>query len=391
MMINQSIFGARTDSDEKIQPTPEELEAFLASAGRENGMESRINGLAAYRRLLKEVDGFEQRRVSDGARPDIRKRILFGVLGHSQIVNSALLSEVELYVYHLHRMESLDFKTPAAFIKSAEHEMSRLNTKRIDDVMRMKRLQEMIGARKKILAMLKKQWLEFAPELRHIALYVRDNLVRIEKLCEASVVILAEAGIGRTKEKQLIEDVNNHFKELMKKALHQGKITRENIEKIRSSVELLTTELSSLINEDGDALSTLYETIRSHVKTSAQDIASVLADLESKKTGTLLENLRLFRRLEGILVSLLSGCNLEIKPIGIEQGSPHDTILNAKRAEMLDYLFGQVKKERRAVSDRRTGRDRRKANDPNYRGPERRSGRDRRSMINRRSSTDASS
>lgn len=391
MIINQRIFGARTDSDEKIQPTSEELEVFLASAGTENGRESRTNGLAAYRRLLKEVDDFEQRRVSKDGGPDVRQRILFGVLDHTQIVNSVLLKEVELYTYHLHRMESLDFKTPAAFIKSAEHEISRLNPKRINDVMRMKRLQEMIGERKKILAMLKKQWLGFVPELRSIALYVRNNLIRVERLCEASVVILAEAGIGRTKEKQLIEDVNNYFKELMKKALHQGKITRENIDKIRSSVELLTTELSSLINEDGDALSTLYETIRDHVKISSQDIASVLADLESKKNGTVLDNLRLFRQLEDIFVTLLSSCHLEIKPTGIEQGSPHDTILNAKRAEMLDYLFGQVKKERRSPLDRRTRRDRRKANDPNYQGPERRSGRDRRSLKNRRSSMDASS
>jgi hypothetical protein len=390
MTINQNIFRARTDSDEKIRPTPEELEAFLARAGTEIGRESRNNGLASYRRLLKEVEGFEQLLPSGNVGPDIRRRILLGVLSHTQIVNSVLLSEVELYAYHLQRIESLDFKTPTAFIKSAEHEISRLNPKRIDDVMRMKRLQEMIGERKKILAMLKKQWLGLVPELRSIALYIRDNLIRIEKLCEASVVILAEAGIGRTKERQLIEDVNNHFKDLMKKALHQGKITRENIDKIRSSVELLTTELSSLINEDGDALSTLYETIRNHVKTSSQDIASLLADLEIKKSGTVMDSLSLFRRLEDMLVSLLSGCHVEIKPTGIEQDSPHDIILNAKRAEMLDYLLGQVKKERRAPADRRTGRDRRKAKDPNYRGPERRSGRDRRSLKSRRSDTDAS-
>ncbi|HUI44645.1 MAG TPA: hypothetical protein VL122_01475 [Nitrospirota bacterium] len=385
MTINKPIFDNRTDFDESIQPAPEELEAFLANAGKEGGGEPRINDLAAYRRLLKEVDDFVQRQATDDAVADIRQRILFGVLDHTQFVNPVLLSEVELYAYHLHRLESLDFKNPSAFIKSAEHEIGRLSTKRINDVMRMERLQQMIAERKKILAMLKKQWLQIAPELRRIALYVRENLVRIEKLCEMSVVILAEAGIGRTKEKQLIEDVNNYFKDLLKRALHHGKITKEKLEKARDGVEMITSELSILINEDGNALTKWYETIHDHVKATSQDIAVVLADLESKKGGTVLENLSLFKQLEHLLVSLLLGCRLEINQAGNGPGTRHDSILNAKRTEMLDYLFGQVQKERRARKDRRTQPDRRKANDPNYRGPERRRGGDRRSGKGRRS------
>src|SRR5512135_132198 len=242
MTMNQTIFGVRTDSDENLQPTSEELAAFLESSGKDGGAESRIDALSTYRQLLKEADDFEQRQASDVAAPDIRQRILFGVLAHTQFLNSVLPSEVELYAYHMHRIESIDFKSPSTFIKSAEHEMSRLSAKRINDVMRMQRLQEMIAERKKILSTLKKQWLGITPELRRIALYVRDNLIRIEKLCETSVVILAEAGIGRTKEKQLIEDVNNYFRELLKKALHQGKITRENLEKARDEVDMMTTE-----------------------------------------------------------------------------------------------------------------------------------------------------
>jgi len=385
MTINKPIFDNRTDTDEKIQPTSEELEAFLANSGKEGGEEQPINGLSVYRQLLKDADDFEQRQASDEASPDIRQRILFGVLDHTQVLNSVLQSEVELYAYHLHRLESLDFKNPSVFIKSAEHEMSRLNTKKINDVMRMKRLQEMIAERKKVLVVLKKQWLEIIPELRRIALYVRENLSRIEKLCEASVVILAEAGIGRTKEKQLIEDIHNYFRDLLKRALQQGKITRENLEKARDGIETITMELSSLISEDGDALTKLYETIHDNVKTVSQDIATVLADVESKKSGTVHENLKLFKRLEQVLMSLLSGCRLEIKLATTDKSTPHDNLLNAKRMEMIEYLFEQVKKERRARSDRRAQTDRRKANDPNYRGPERRRGGDRRSGKGRRS------
>jgi hypothetical protein len=384
MTINKPIFDSRTDTDEKIQPTSEELEAFLANAGKEGGEEQPLDGLSVYRQLLKDADDFEQRLALDEASPDIRQRILFGVLDHTQVLNPVLQSEVELYAYHLHRIESLDFKSPSVFIKSAEHEMSRLNTKKINDVMRMKRLQEMIAERKKVLVVLKKQWLEIIPELRRIALYVRENLSRIEKLCEASIVILAEAGIGRTKEKQLIEDIHNYFRDLLKRALQQGKITRENLEKARDGIETITMELSSFISEDGDALTKLYETIYNNIKTVSQDIASVLADIESKKSGTIHENIKLFKRLEQVLMSLLSGCRLEVKLATTDQSTPHDSLLNAKRIEMIAYLFEQVKKERRIRSDRRVQTDRRKANDPNYRGPERRRGGDRRSGKGRR-------
>ncbi len=388
MTINSAIFESRTDFNEDIQPTPKDLAAFLANPGKAVGEDPRINDLDVYRKFLKEADEYKQHQVS--AAPDIQQRILFGVLDHTKFINPVLLSEVEMYAYQVHRLESLDFKNPATFIKAAEHEMTRLSIKKINDVMRMERLRQMIAERKKVLAILKKQWLEITPELRRIALYVRQNLVRLEKLCETSVVILAEAGIGRTKEKQLIENVNNFFRELLKRALHQGKITRQNLEKARDEVEMVTTELSVLITEDGDALTKWYETIHDHVKASSKDIAGLLADIESKKSGTVLENLRLFKQLEHVLVSLLSGCRLEIKPARIGQGTPHDSIVNAKRMEMLDYLFEQVHKERRTRSDRRGRPNRRKANDSNYQGPERRSGRDRRSVKSRRSSMAAS-
>src|SRR5512143_2742482 len=88
MTINKTIFGVRTDSDENLQPTPEELAAFLENSNKDGGAEARIDALTTYRQLLKEADDLERRQASDEVAPDIRRRILFGVLAHTQFLNS---------------------------------------------------------------------------------------------------------------------------------------------------------------------------------------------------------------------------------------------------------------------------------------------------------------
>jgi predicted hydrocarbon binding protein len=385
MMTDKTIFGIRSDSDEDIQPSPEELVAFLEHANKEGGEDLPIGDLADYRWLITDVEVHEDRQALDESEQDLSRKMSFGVLQHTQFASPVLLSEVELYAYHLHTLSLLDFKNPASFIKSAEHEMSRLSPKRINDVMRMGRLQEMIAERKKILTKLKSQFKAITPELRRIALYVRENLIKIEKICEASAVIIAETDSSRVKEKQVVEEVRTHLKEVLKEAVHHGKITRQNLDKVRDEVDLISMEMPYLFSTDSEALTKLYETIHDHVKKSAQDIATVLADMESKKTGSVQENFELLRQLGRVLVSLLSNYRMEIKPCPEGPITPRDRIINEKRAEMIDYLFEQVRKERRALKERRRQPDRRKALDPAYKGPERRSGRDRRSGKGRRS------
>jgi len=385
MMTDNTIFGTRSDADEDIQPSPEELAAFLEQANKDGSGEPPIGDLADFRWLITDVEVHERRQVLDESEQDLSRKVAFGVLGHTQFANPMLLSEVELYSYYLHALSLLDFKNPASFVKSAEHEMSRLSPKRIVDVMRMGRLQEMVAERKKILAKLKSKWRAITSEQRRIALYVRDNLVKIEKLCEASIVIIAEADSNRVKEKQLIEEVRTYLRELLKDAARHRKITRQNLDKVRDEVELISMEMPYLFSTDSQAMMKLYESIRGHIKKAAQDIATILADLESKKSGSVQENFELLQKLGFVLVTLLSGYRMEIKPSQDGPVSPRDRIINEKRVAMIDHLFELVRKERRAPKDRRRQSDRRKAQDTAYKGPERRSGRDRRSGKGRRS------
>jgi hypothetical protein len=139
MTTNKSIFGLRFRSQAEIHPSQEELRVFLESVKKKGGQEIHGNDLAKYRELLKDMQ------------QDIRDKMFYGVLNHSRFVNPALKSAVEQYKYHLHTLINLDLKKPKVFIR---------------------------------------RWAALAEELINIALYVRDNLVKIAKLCEASIVIL---------------------------------------------------------------------------------------------------------------------------------------------------------------------------------------------------------
>lgn len=385
MTIDKSIFGIQFHPDENILPTQKELDAFFESARTEDGQELRISDLAKYRQLLKETDAFARHQAPDARQDDLQQQMFYSVLGHSQFVNHALLSAVELYQYHLHALMSLDFDHPTTFIVSAEKEIGRLSRKKIEDVMRMARLREMIGERKKVLATLKRPWAELTAELRRIALYIKDNLVRIEKLCETSIVILAEVEIGRKKEKQLVKDVQTYFKEQFREALYRGRVSsKQDLENAKKELDLLSTEMSVLIREDTDALMALYEAIHGHTKKAAQDIDALLVEIESKKNGSVREKRGLFKRIKQVLVSLISDYRFELKLSRTHTDTAHQGIIGEKRKEMLGYLFEQAQKERRSRTDRRSAKDQRKHEESNYRGPERRSGKDRRAGKSRR-------
>jgi hypothetical protein len=384
MTIDKTIFGQSFKSRDTLKPAQEEITAFLERTSKDGSREVPAGDLEQYRQLIKETEAFEHRGLRGQNEGDLREHMRYGVLGHAQFASTALLSAVELYKYHLHALSSLDFKTPASFIKSAEIEMGRLSKKRLNDVVRMARLQEMVAERKKIVEALKLQWAEIAAELRRIALYIRDNLSRIGQLCETSVVILAETGIGQQTEKQLIEDVKNLYKVKFKEALHRGKTSRQDLENAKQELDMLTTEMSIHAREDADVLTRLYETLFEHVKRTIQELDTVLTQIEHNKSGSVLESTGLFKRIEQVLVSLISDCRIDPNPSGIHTDTPHTDIIRNKRKEMLDYLFEQVRKERRTRNDRRTLKDRRKNSNPDYQGPERRSLKDRRTAASRR-------
>jgi len=384
MPTDKSIFGLRFGSNEKLLPSQEDLRVFLANTHKLGARELYADDLAPYRKLLEDVQAFEKNQLQDAEGPDFREKIYYAVLGRSSFVNHALKSAVEQYKYHLHALLLLDFKKPAAFIKSAEEEMGRLNLKKKDDAAKLARLRAMVEERQRTIELLGKRRAVLAAELGDIARYIRDNLIRIEKLCEASIVVLVDVQFRQKKENQLIEDIKTQFKERLRDSLHQGLITRQHLESVKEDVNLLSKEISALIREDVYAMTGLFEAIHGHAKKIAREIDALLAQTGGRENKGFDEEAGLFAQIERALVSLLSDYRFELKAAEIRTRTAYEDIFLEKRREMLAYLFDLLEKERRTPADRRSAADRRKFIDPNRKGPERRSGKDRRSGKNRR-------
>ena len=74
--------------------------------------------------------------------------------------------------------------------------MARLNPKKKDDQQKIARLQALIDQRKKDLEALTKRRQVMVGELYHIAAYVRDNIVKVQQLCEDAIARLARLQAG---------------------------------------------------------------------------------------------------------------------------------------------------------------------------------------------------
>jgi len=391
MIIDKSIFGLRFRSNAELHPTQQELSGFLESMKKEGRREVHGDDLSTYRELLKDVQVFEHHQMQDSVRQDVRSKMFYGVLIHSRFVNPALKSAVEQYKYLLRTLLALDFKKPAVFIQSAEKEIRTLNPKNQDHAVRLARLRDMVDARKETLGTLKRRWAALAEELSNIALYIRDNLVKIEQLCEASIVILVDLQIKRKKEDQLIEEIKTHFKDHLKDSLHQGPITKQYLETVKKDVGILSKEISATFREDVFALTGLYEAIHDHSKKIVHEIDTLMANFRGGKEKSFEDDRVILEQIEQVLVSLISNFHFELTAAEIRTETAYKDILLEKRKEMLDYVFELLHKERRSRSNRRKGEDRRRFDDPNHKGPERRSGKDRRSKKNRRKSLNLSS
>ena len=383
MTTENTIFGLRFQSNADLHPSQEELSDFLESPKKNGGRELHGDDLTAYRELLKNVQVFELHKRQGVPRQDLQGKMFYTVLSHSRFVNPALKSAVEQYKYLLHALITLDFKKPTAFIRSAEEDMSRLNQNNEDHAVRLARLREMVAERKETLAALKKRWSVLSDELNNIALYISDNLAKIEKLCEASIVVLVDFQLGRKKENQMVEDIKTHFKEHLKDSLRRGPITKQYLESVKKDVAVLSKEISALLREDVYALTRLYEAIHDHAKKVAREINALTEKIKGRKNSSYEDGRELFMQVEQVLVSLISDYQFQLKTTETRSDTAHKNILLGKRKEMLDHLFELVQKERRAHRTRRTREDRRRSKEAAYKGPERRSG-NRRSRKDRR-------
>ncbi len=260
-MRNKSIFGLRFEVNDELSPTSEELRVFLESPKKEGRRELHGLDLARYSELLDDVLAFKLHQRLNAGPQDLRERMFYEVISHSCFSNTALKSAVEQYKYYLNALTTLNFKKPIAFIKTAKEEMGRFNPKKRDDAAKLARLQDMVVERERTLDALKRRGTMLADELNHIARYIRDNLGEIVKLCDASIAVLRDLKTEGQEERRQIDDIKAYFKDQLKNALHQGAITKQDLETAKKDVAVLSREVSALLREDSVRPD---EIIRSH-------------------------------------------------------------------------------------------------------------------------------
>jgi hypothetical protein len=368
MTNDNSIFGIRTGSRKYLYPTLRELRHFLESPKTPGGQELHSNDLARYQDLLDSVTEFERRKLRSSSWQNVRETIFFRVLSHSQFANAALKLEVVQYKYYLHAFMSLDFKEPLSLIASGEAGMSRLDPKIKTDAVIFDQLRGMIKDQQNKLEAMRKQGIALEKELEHIALYIRDNLMKIAKRCETAIVILAELQVRQNKEALLIEEIKGDFKERLRTALRNGPVTRAHLVLVKRAVSNITRKLPVLIREDLYSMSGLYEAIYAHGLTISREIDAHMAGSGSSKGGNSEEDRERFVQVGRVLVSLVS----DFQPTEIQNPTSHANILLGKRHKMIDSVFELLQKERRARKNRRSGMERRTSHDPSYKEPDRR-------------------
>ncbi len=381
---NTNIFVPRVSPKQGLQPTPEKLNAFLDQRKKEGFLAALVNGIGKVRMILIDMDAFEQRRKLDTGQQDLRERMVFGVLLHSRFINDELLLSVTQYQYHLHALASLDIDGPADFIAAAENTMKKLKRGKIDHMLRMVRLKEMVEERRKILAGLDSRRDALNAELRHIVQYIQENLSRVGMLCRKAIVVLVEIGLAKQKESELVKDIRTRFKNELGRTLGVRQLTTDDVAKAKQVVDRLTKRLSELIRDDVYSISNLYEAVHDRAQTAARQLGGLLGELNNVQYGRERDGMEIYQRIRDVLVSLVADYPWELKPKKISVDTTHNVLVMEKRREMVDHLLDQVGIERRTRSDRRSTQVRRKRSDPNYGGPERRTAKDRRTRAGRR-------
>jgi uncharacterized protein YeeX (DUF496 family) len=383
MAKDTSIFGLRFRSNADLNPTRNELEHFLASTNKPGTRVPQGSDLARYHGLLDRIQEFAQGPRIDREGRDIRDRMFYGALGISQFFNPALdlPSAVQ---YHLHLLAALDIRKTVTFIRSAEQEIANLDPQKKEHAARRARLRGMVEERKQALSAQKKSRTDLVQEVNDIAHYIRDNLIRIEHLCEASIVILVDLEVSQQAEKHLIQDIKDQFKDRLKDSLQRGPVSQQQLEEAKRDVTVLSREISALVREDVYALTALYEAVLEHARHFAGSIADLLAANRGGQDNSGQGDLAIFTELEQVLVSLIKDHRFELKAAAVRSETVHEDVLREKRREMLDRIFALLERERRARSDRRRNKERRTERPSAPLPSERRAGKDRRSGKSRR-------
>lgn len=341
--MDTSIFGLRFRSNEDLLPTQEDLRAFLDSPRKEGRKERHGDDLAAYRGVLEEVEAFEAGRQHGGPQ-DFRRMMVLGVFARSRFFSSTLKSAVEQFKYHTHSLAAIDLRKPEAFIRSAEDELTKLNPKKKDDQAKIARLQTMADQRKKDLEGLISRRAALAKELHDIASYLYDSLIRVQKLCESSIVLLVGFQIGGEKQGELIEDIKAHYKDQIRDALQVGPVTKSYVEELKAEVATLSKQLSHQVLEDTYAMTRVYEAIHDRAKTTAAQLQGLIRQVEAGRGRDPEAEKAAFGRIEQVLVGLVSDCDFGLSQPAPESQEVLEKILADKRNEMLNHVFALLER-----------------------------------------------
>jgi len=342
--MDTSLFGLRFESNAELHPDPADLAAFLRSprAPGEKGL--RQDDLAVFTGYMDRVEKYEKGSAHGVASGDASERMLLGVLSQTQFFRPSFRLAIEEYLYHHHQLLALDFTKPEKFVRSAEEELSRLNSKKKDDQQKIARLQVLIEQRKKDLESLAKRRHLIASELCLIAAYVRDNVEKVLQRCEGAITSLAKLQVDGTRAEQLIDDLKAHFKEEVRERRHMGTVTPEYLESLKTEVAQLSQRLARLMLGDVHAVTGVYDGFHEHAKKHAALLNDLIARAQPARKVDAYRVNRPFAELESALVALVSEFRPAVKaaaPEGV--GERHGDLLEKLRREMLDHIFTLLK------------------------------------------------
>jgi len=345
--METSIFGLRFKSNESLQPPPADLAAFLNSP-RSPGMSgTHQDDLAVFIGYLERVEAYEQTLAKGVGRVTFNDRMLLGVLSHMWFFKPSLRIAIEEYKYHHHQLLQLDFLKPERFVRSAEEELSKLNPKKRDDQQKIVRLKALVEQRKIDLEALVRRRRAMAGELCHIAIYVRDGIIKVQLLCEDAIARLAKLQVGGKKTDQLIEDIKEHFRGEVRDHRELGAVTPEYLESVKAEVAELSQRLKRQVLGDIYAVTGIYEGIYDHAKKNAALLTELIDRAERVRRDDTRRDNEVFGRVERTLIALISEFQAEVKaPVPEKTEKRLDDLLWDKRREMLDHVFTLLKERK---------------------------------------------
>jgi chromosome segregation ATPase len=339
-MTTTPIFGLRHQANEDIQPTSEELAAFLASPKEERGSAKHEDDLTLYCADLTVIDEFEAKTQNGVGEYHLEERRFLGALSHVRFFNHTVKCIVEEYKYLYEKIRVLDFKKPRDFVRAVQEEIDSLDSTRKADQPKITRLQTKLDKRNEDIEALEKTRHDLTLELKNIALYVHDNLMRIKKLCELSITTINSLAADHDIEQEAIADLKKEFKDELRDRLQQGPVSRESAEQSKEDFLLHAKDLSEFARQDRQALTRIYEQVRGHVEKYAAELDALIRQVDAKKGIRFEEERDALGKINRCLISLISDYQFGgEKTEEIAHKDEHERLVALKRHDMLRRVF----------------------------------------------------